>query len=171
MACTSLVPRSDTAAQYPGVKHQSLPEIHMKNDPYLSPELNSSSINKRSIWWKIYFFLINLLAGIGMLSLMSHPNVGIAEYIFLPLWVVATAGLFGFVFIKPIYKPTFWLKLLITYIGFSLIYYFITKIDQSMSMGDIGFYISTAVSWIISLPAYYALYAYSRPNNPAWENA
>lgn len=145
----------------------------MENNPYQAPKSDLKHLNnfKRSVWWKIYFFFITILSGVGMLFLFADPKVGIAEYISMLLWVVATAGFYGFVFIKPVYKPQFWLKILIAYITFSIIYYFITEIDQRMGMDDMELYITTAISWIISLPAYFALYAYSKPDNPAWKNA
>ena len=143
----------------------------MENNPYQPPESDlGSPINfKRSIWWKIYFFFITILSGVGMVSFFFEPNIGIAEYIFLPLWVVATVGIYGFVFIKPVYKPQFWLKFVVVYIVFTVAYYFITEIDQRMGMGDTEFYVTNAIGWLISLPAYFALYAYGKPSNPAWE--
>lgn len=145
----------------------------MESNPYQTPESarENKSGFKRSLWWKLYFFFITILTAIGMVSLLADPEAGIAEYIYLPLWVIATVGFFGFIFLKPIYKPGFWLKLVIAYVVFTIIYYFITKIDQRMGLDDTEFYIMSAISWLISLPAYYAIYAYSNPNNPAWKNA
>ena len=118
----------------------------MENSQNQTPELNlkNSSEFKRSVWWKIYFFFITILSGIGMLSFFSDPKVGIAEFLFLPIWLVATVGFFGFVFIKPVYKPKFWLQLLIVYIAYTIIYYFITEIDQRMGMDEMEFYIDGA---------------------------
>lgn len=145
----------------------------MENKPHQTPEsdIEHRGDIKRSVWWKIYFFIITILTAIGMASFFANPEVGIAEYIYLPLWVIGTAGFFGFVFIKPIYKSEFWLKLFFSYVAYTIIYYFITNIDQRMGMDDMEFYIITAISYVISIPAYYALYAYSKPNYPAWKNA
>lgn len=145
----------------------------METSPYQTPqsELGHTSSFKRSIWWKIYFFFITIVSAVGMLSFFLNPNVGIAEYIYLPVWVVATVGLFGFVFVKSFYRPQFWLVFLIAYIAFAVIYYFITRIDQRAGMGDAEFYIVTAVSWLLTLPTFFAIYFYSKPTNPAWDNA
>lgn len=145
----------------------------MENNPYQTPESNiaNESEFKRSIWWKIYFFFITILSAIGMVSFFADPGVGVSEFISLVIWLVATTGLFGFVFLKPIYKPSFWLQVLIAYVIFSFAYYFITNVDLRMGMSDTELYISNAIGWLFSLPAYYGLYAYSKPSNPAWNNA
>jgi len=145
----------------------------MSSNPYQAPESNleNNSVFKRSLWWKIYFYFIATLSAIGAVSQLTNPSAGIAEYIYVLLCIIGTVGFFGFVFLKPIYKPEFWLKLLVVYLAFSVLYYFITNIDQHMGMTDIQFYIATTISWLVSVPAYYAIYAYSKPNNPAWKNA
>ena len=145
----------------------------MENNPYQTPEsdIEQTGDLKRSVWWKLYFFLITILTAMGMAIFFAEPEVGIAEYLYLPIWIIGTVGFFGFVFIKPVHKPEFWLKLFFFYVAYTIIYYFITDIDQQMDMSDMEYYISTAIGWIISIPAYYALYAYSNPSYPAWKNA
>jgi hypothetical protein len=136
----------------------------MNDNPYQTPESNLETQDdfKRSIWWKIYFFFITILSVLGFTSLLVDPGAGMAEILLILLWVVATTGLFGFVFLKPIYKPRFWLNFLIAYIAFSVIYYFVTNIDMRQGMSDGMFYGSTIFGWLISLPGYFALYAYSK---------
>ena len=147
----------------------------MEHNAYKTPESDivneDNSRFKRSVWWKIYFFFITIMSAFGMFSFLLMPESGISEYISLALWLVATIGLFGFVFLKPIYKPEFWLQALIAYITFNIVYYFITNIDLRMGMNDIEFYMSSAIGWLLSIPAYYGLYAFSKPSNPAWKNA
>jgi len=126
---------------------------------------------KRSIWWKIYFFILTFLSVIGTLSILPAPKAGIAEYISLLLLIIATTGLYGFVFVKPIYKQQFWFKLFITYVLYTITYNFITDVDLRMGMNDMEYYITTAIGFLISLPAYIGLYAYSKSNNIAWKNA
>jgi hypothetical protein len=144
----------------------------METSPYQAPESNVEigGVFKRSIWWKIYFFLITIMSAFGLISYLADPNAGLAEYISLFLWLVATTGLFGFVFLKAIYKPDFWLYMLVTYLIFTVAYYFITSVDLRMGMSDSEFYISTAIGVLLSLPGYYALYSDSKSDNPAWKN-
>ncbi len=145
----------------------------MENNPYRTPnsDVAIEGVFKRSIWWKIYFFFITIISTFGMISFLFHPHAGFVEVASLVIWLVATVGLFGFTFLKPIYKPNFWLQVLIAYLIFSIAYYFITDIDLRMGMSNAEFYISAAVGWLLSIPAYYALYALSKPTNPAWKKA
>ena len=144
----------------------------MDSNTYQKPEsdVQNETEFKRSIWWKIYFFFLTILSAFGMVSFLNAPGAGISEYISLILWVFATIGLFGFVFVKPIYKPEFWLQVFIAYVVFGFIYYFITDVDLTMGMSDTMLYISNSISLLISLPGYYGLYKFSKPNYPAWKN-
>jgi len=145
----------------------------MENNPYKTPKSNVTidEIYKRPIWWKIYFFFITMISAIGMISFLFEPQAGISEYINLILWLTATAGLFGFTFIKPIYKPIFWLQFSTAYLIYSFAYFFITDIDLRMGMSDIEFYTTSAVGLLLSIPTYYGLFAFSRSTDPAWKKA
>ena len=145
----------------------------MESNPYQTPEsdLAQESYFRRSIWWKIYFFLITIVSVFGFLSIFAEPGAGVAEFILMPFWLIATTGLFGFVFLKAIYKPKFWFIFLVVDVAVTIIYYFITKMDLRMEMSEMEFYISTAISWLMSLPGFYALYSYGSPKNPAWSIA
>lgn len=143
----------------------------MESNPYQTPrsEVADGARFKRSIGWKIYFFCITGISALAMLGLFFTPGAGASEVATLAFWLVATVGLFGFAFDKPIATPRFWLVVLIVYGGFSVTYYFLTDIDLRAGLTDAQFYISNAISWAIALPAYYALYAYSRPYDPVWK--
>lgn len=145
----------------------------METNPYQTPksELASRDGFKRSIGWKIYFFCVTGLSALAMLGLFLTPGAGAAEVATLVFWLVATVGLFGFAFDKPIANPRFWLVVLIAYSAFSVAYYFLTNIDLRAGLSDTQLYISNAISWAIALPAYYALYAYSRPADPVWKKS
>lgn len=144
----------------------------MENSPYQPPESNleTDSEFKRSVWWKVYFFFITILTAVGMAMFLAEPAAGLAEYASLLFWLVATVGLFGFVFLKPIFKPQFWLITLIVYLIFTVSYFFITNIDLRMGMSDTEYYINNAIGVLFSLPGYYGLYAFSKPGDPAWKN-
>lgn len=145
----------------------------MESNPYKTPNSNViiDEIYKRPIWWKIYFFFITIISAIGMISFLFQPQAGVSEYINLILWLIATAGLFGFTFLKRIYKPIFWLQVLIAYLIYSVAYFFVTDIDLRMGMSSVEFYITSAVGLLLSIPTYYGLFAFSRPTDPAWKKA
>lgn len=144
----------------------------MDENPYQPPRsaVASSTEIKRSIGWKIYFFCITGLLALSMLAMFFMPGAGLAEVASLLFWLVASTGLFGFAFDLRIATPRFWLYTLIIYSLFSVAYYFITDIDLHAGMSQTQFYISSAIGWLLALPGYYALYAYSRPSDPAWKD-
>ena len=84
----------------------------MKDNPYQPPESNLLSKDgrelKRSIWWKVYFFVFTSIYVLSLYMLSMEPRAGIAEIIDSVNAIVSTVGLFGFVFLKPIYKPDIW---------------------------------------------------------------
>lgn len=143
----------------------------MEVNPYKSPaaDVSTEETFKRSVWWKIYFFLITILSAFGMLTFFLDPNAGVSEYISLALWLIATVGLFSFTFLKPIFKPNIWLNVLIAYLGYNIAYYFITDIDLRYGMSNTEYYITIAVGWLMAAPAYYALFALSKSSNPVWQ--
>ncbi|MDH5766482.1 MAG: hypothetical protein OEZ38_10750 [Gammaproteobacteria bacterium] len=142
----------------------------MQNDPYKTPEsdIQVQAIMKRSIAWKIYFFFILFLSLISYLGIFTIPEAGLTEYISVLFWITGTIGLFGFVFLKRILNPGFWLNFLVVYIIFSVAYYFLTSINLSEGMTDNEYLITNIIGWIISLPGYIALYLYSRASNIPW---
>lgn len=134
------------------------------NNPYQAPNTSVEYPEefKRSIWWKIYFFVVSIFSVFGFISIIFQSESGLPEYISLALWLIAITGVFGFVFLKAIYKKKFWLFFLVLYFIYCIVYYFITGIDLRMGMSDALYYGSTVFSWVFSLPIFYALYAYSQ---------
>jgi hypothetical protein len=129
----------------------------MENNPYQTPESNIRTEGdfKRSLWWKITFFFITILSAFGIVSFFDEPGTGISEYISIVIWLLATISFFGFVFFQPIYKPKFWLQVLIASVIFSVLYYFITDVDLRMGLNDTEYYISDAIGWILSFSGCY----------------
>lgn len=140
------------------------------DNPYETPksDIDTGEIGNRSIWWKIYFFAITILSFTGMYSLLNSAGAGIVDYAELLLLVIATAGLFGFVFSKRILTASFWIPFLVFYIITGLVYEPLSSVDMRAGMSDIAFHISTAIGYLLSLPGYYALYKYGKKNEPPW---
>jgi len=125
---------------------------------------------KRSIWWKIYFFILAGLSLMGSVDMLSDEAAGIAEAISIPMIVIGTIGLYGYVFSKKIYLRTFWFYFFPVYLTTSIAYHFITKIDLSSGMTSHQYTIILIVSWIISLPGYIGVFLYALPSNKLWRN-
>ncbi|WHI50182.1 hypothetical protein P3339_17270 [Microbulbifer sp. MLAF003] len=145
----------------------------MLENPYTPPsvDLDESSELQRSIWWKIYFFLITVLSFLGSYSYIVAENSGIPEYLSLFSLVIATVGLFGYCFLKQILFPKFWMVFLVLYFIYGIIYMFISEVDLRMGMSESEFHISIAIGYIMSLPGYFALFSYGRIKNPIWSKA
>ena len=107
----------------------------------------------------------------GTAAHFTHPDVGLAELVNLVCWVFFTLGFFGYAFLKRIFRPGVWLPVLVINIAYGVFYEFFTKIDLRAGMSDMDYYISLAIGWGISLPALYALYAYSKPTDLAWRKS
>ena len=143
----------------------------MTNNPYQSPEsnLDAQEVIKYSLIWKIYFVFITLLSVFGLTVLFFEPNFGIAEIFTIILIVPATIGLFGYIFRKKILTQSFWKTFFFVYIAWSVLYIFVSKIDQQAGMSDSEFIISMTISWAISIPAYLALFFYGRVSCSIWQ--
>ena len=141
-------------------------------NPYEAPKSNVdiSSKIKRSIWWKIYFFIITLLSFVGMTSFLLSESVGIVDYIEALLLLIATVGLFGYAFSKKVLFPKFWVPFLVFYLVAGLIYEPLSSVDMRQGVSDSEYYIGLLIGYIISLPAYYGLYKYGNENELAWQN-
>ncbi len=146
--------------------------IEMEN-PYVAPksDLDIGESFKRSIGWKIYFFIITILSFLGMISFLVADDAGIIDYIEFLLLIIATAGFYGFVFLKRILFPKFWIPFLIFYVIASVAYEPLSSVDMRQGMSDAMYSISTAIAYLFSLPAYYALYKYGKETEHPWKNA
>lgn len=145
----------------------------MNENPYNTPssDVEVKSEKKRSIFWKIYFFFLVLLSIVGYIEIYSIEGGGIAEAISLLIALPATVGLFGYVFCKKILTPSVWLPVLILSITYGVVYYQITNVDLAAGMDSTTYLITQGVGWVISVPAYIALYLYSRPTNFIWASS
>lgn len=136
----------------------------MEIDPYRSPGANVSVQlpDRRSVWWKIYFYFIGGMTLSSIAFMFTQPEIGLPDYIGMAFWLVAPVGLYGFVFFKRILTPDFWRYFLIVYIVFNIAYYFLTDVDLSGGMTQTWFIFSIIVSWLMSFPTLFGIYLYSK---------
>jgi len=145
----------------------------MNDNPYATPasDVGGDAELRRSIWWKIYFFIIVALTVFGYLSLFSSPGAGYTEYLSAAVSIVSLLGLFGYVFCRTILRPGFWLAVLVVSLVYGVAYEHLTGIDLSAGMDDDTYLLTQIFSWTFSIPFYIALFLYSRPANPIWNNS
>lgn len=126
---------------------------------------------KKGWGWQIYFYSITILSLFGMFEFLNSEGAGIVEYVQLIMLLVATAGFFGFIYYKQILNQRFWHPFLIVYFLMGLFYEAMTNIDMRAGMTDTEYYISTAIGYLLVMPAYYALFAYGKSSNKLWRPA
>lgn len=142
----------------------------MDHNPYETPQadIETEVSLTRSIWWKIYFFIITILSALGYTVYLFSEASGIAEYLSIVMFVIGAVGLYGYVFLRKIGWPVFWMVFLFVLIGYSILYYFVTDLELQGEMDDTTYYISNAIGFLISIPWYFALFLYGRKSDPIW---
>ena len=142
----------------------------------LPPKITNLKV-ERSIIWKIYFILLVCLTALGAGFIFSEENFGIIEIIDIPMTLISTIGLYGYVFSKRIHKQSFWFSFFWVYLVFSFVNPFLSEIgfladDPELSDAENKFVnILTIVTMIpLILPAYIGLLLYALPSNKLWKN-
>ena len=136
---------------------------------------------KRSIFWKIYFWLIICVSVWGLNYTLSHENSGLIEIIDIPMTLIATIGLFGYVFSKRIYKQSFWICFFWILLAYSLVSPFLSEIefsppdDPELSAAENKFIntFSMIFSFALIIPLFLTwfigLLLYALPSNKLWK--
>ena len=136
---------------------------------------------KRSIFWKIYFWLIICVSVWGLNYTLSHENSGLIEIIDIPMTLIATIGLFGYVFSKRIYKQSFWICFFWILLAYSLVSPFLSEIefsppdDPELSAAENKFIntFSMIFSFVLIIPLFLpwfiGLLLYALPSNKLWK--
>lgn len=139
-------------------------------NPYQIPksDIDNGEIQSRSVFWKIYFFIITILSFIGMASYLLSSGAGIVDYAELVLLIIASTGLYGFAFSKKILTPGFWIPFLIFYLITGIFYETLSSVNMRQGMSDSTYYLSVAIGYVLSLPGYYALYKYGQKSEQPW---
>jgi len=144
----------------------------MENNP---PIITNIKI-ERSIFWKIYFFIITGLILLGFLSWIGDEKFGIAEIVTILTSSIGTIGLYGFVFSKRIFKQSFWLYFLAVYLISDVAYFFITEIEIVSEIPEISpaenkivGMLTIIIGFILSMPSYVGLLLYGLPSNKLWD--
>ena len=131
---------------------------------------------ERSVFWKIYFWLLVCLTVLGSGVTFSEENFGIIEIIDLPMTLISIIGLYGYVFSKRIYTQSFWFFFFWVYLVFCFVYPVLSDIDifvndPELSTAENKFInIFTIVLLIpLVLPSYIGLLLYALPSNKLWQ--
>ena len=142
----------------------------------LPPKITNLKV-ERSIIWKIYFILLVCLTALGAGFIFSEENFGIIEIIDIPMTLISTIGLYGYVFSKRIHKQSFWFSFFWVYLVFSFVSPFLSEIEflsddpeLSDTENKIGNIFAVVFAITFSLPAYIGLLFYGLPSNKLWKD-
>jgi hypothetical protein len=132
---------------------------------------------ERSILWKMYFVLLVCLTVLAAGLTFSEENFGIIEIIDISMTLIATIGLFGYVFSKRIHKQSFWFSFFWVYLVFSLVSPFLSEIEFfandpefSPTENTIINFLTLGVCIPFILPAYIGLLLYGLPSYKLWKD-
>ena len=126
---------------------------------------------ERSIFWKIYFFIF---VGLTSLEFISESiETTIWDIVNIPIMIMATIGLYGYVFSKNFYKQYFWLCFFVFLIIWDAMYFIVVGIppDPELTEMENKFINLFAIilTYILVTPAYIGLLFYGLPSNKLWK--
>ena len=141
----------------------------MNNIP---PKISDSSPKQRSIFWKIYFFIF---VGLTSLEFISESiETTIWDIVNIPIMIMATIGLYGYVFSKNFYKQYFWLCFFVFLIIWDAMYFIVVGIPPDPELTEMeNKYIdlfAIILTYILMTPAYIGLLLYGLPSNKLWKD-
>ena len=140
----------------------------MNNIP---PKISDSSPKQRSIFWKIYFFIFVGLTSLEFISVSIEVTIwGIVN---IPIMIIATIGLYGYVFSKNFYKQYFWLCFFVFLIIWDAVYFIVVGLPPDPELTEMeNKYIdlfAIILTYILMTPAYIGLLLYGLPSNKLWK--
>ena len=127
---------------------------------------------ERSIFWKIYFFIF---VGLTSLEFISESiETTIWDIVNIPIMIMATIGLYGYVFSKNFYKQYFWLCFFVFLIIWDAVYFIVVGVPSDPELTEVeNKYIdlfAIAFTYILMTPAYIGLLLYGLPSNKLWKD-
>ena len=127
---------------------------------------------ERSIFWKIYFFIF---VGLTSLEFISESiETTIWDIVNIPIMIMATIGLYGYVFSKNFYKQYFWLCFFVFLIIWDAMYFIVVGIPPDPELTEMeNKYIdlfAIILTYILMTPAYIGLLFYGLPSNKLWKD-
>jgi len=137
---------------------------------------------ERSIFWKIYFFIFVGLTSlefifVGLTSLefiFESIETTIWDIVNIPIMIMATIGLYGYVFSKNFYKQYFWLCFFVFLIIWDAMYLIVVGMPPDPELTEMeNKYIdlfAIILTYILMTPAYIGLLFYGLPSNKLWKD-
>ena len=146
----------------------------MQDNPYKAPESDLSVEQvalPKTLWWKIYFFLLVLLTlAIIAWAVLAEPGVfTLTEFIDLVLSLIGLVCLFGLAFNKAIGQQVFWRYFFYVNMVSSLIFMIAFPIFGIEVYGEVSeFNLEFGIGVLLVLPLIWGSYLYGYRRGMLW---
>ena len=145
----------------------------MKSDIYSTPEsvleIVSPKENRRSKWWFSYFVFWTCLIMWSHYFLIQNPRFGLVEYLSIATIPITILGIVGFLMKKKLFQRVHWKAYFYFSVVSVFVYPYITQIDFRQDIPLTYYLMGQAVSHLMFLPQYIALYLYAFKSNDIWQ--
>ncbi|WP_144395273.1 hypothetical protein [Pleionea sediminis] len=131
----------------------------------------TNSVNLPSVGWRIYFIIMVILSIEGLEVFLSVQRLTISDWITAAFSTLLLVGLYGFTFSVPIVSRKLWqitftvLSIAFVVQSLATIIYLFNNQGSPSYMRD---FLTSGITFAVSLPAYLALFKYHLSNNPIW---
>ena len=126
---------------------------------------------ERSNFWKIYFFIFVALTSLEFI--FESIETTIWDIVNIPIMIMATIGLYGYVFSKNFYKQYFWLCFFVFLIIWDAMYSIVVGMPPDPELTEMeNKYIdlfAIILTYSLMTPAYIGLLLYGLPSNKLWK--
>jgi hypothetical protein len=131
-----------------------------------------SAVPKRRRWWQAYFVLVFVLTAVGLvlpLSLDDFPEMVWWEWVYVPIYLIQVAGLYGFAFWRRIGIPRIWQYAFVASLAYAIWDLFGIATETSGAELFVVFTIAGLV--VLEAPMLLALFLYGFRCTDLWRPA
>jgi len=129
----------------------------------------------KRFWWRAYFFLMLVLTviGIGFVPFVFESSESSwLDWVFYPLCLAQLAGLYGFVYSRPLAVPLVWRATLVATLIYEAWNMISTALEDVASPGLLAAMVGVSVSvLLLQAPMFVAIYRYGFKSGELWRGA
>ncbi len=141
----------------------------MQQDPYKPPDSNPNLPAPKpanSLGWRVFCWLNGLLMTLAIVALPQMPALTLLDTVDLAVSIVATVGLYGFAYYRPIQTALFWRYFfylaLFEALGYSVLLPLVGVQRYGQEPAFDGFYLFE-IGYAVLVLCALNMYAYKRP--------
>ena len=142
----------------------------MEDNPYKTPEsdLAIEPQVSRSLWWKLYYVFYLFLILLSIVAVVFGDQIDLLDFINTFVSIVASLGLYGYVFSRKIFVRRIWFPVFIVFLLSDATSVLLAGGDFPAGLDRSYFLTILALTWLMSVPAYVALFHYSKQKHRVW---